>query len=261
MKDFYSLTVRGRARRLRKLALNALQHYDLDVLRVRLLTNQYNGIFRLDTADGGRYVLRIHLPDEFSTEELRSTVMWMDALARETDIKLPHPVLNRNGDLVTLASAPGVPEPRQCAVFTWVPGANLDDQITPDNVAQQGELMARLHVHAATFQPPAGFTIRRYDQWYPFPEPVVLFDDAYGEHVEDADREMFRYAISRVNAALDRLLSSGDPLRAIHADLHQWNVKLSRGQVYVIDFDDTTLGFPIQDVGTTLFYYHWDERF
>ena len=45
LKDFYSLTRRGRAARLRELAMCALQHYDLDVTQVRLLTNHYNGIF------------------------------------------------------------------------------------------------------------------------------------------------------------------------------------------------------------------------
>ncbi len=54
MKDFYTLTKRGRAFRLRKMALAALERYDLDVARVRLLTNDMNGIFRVDTAGGDK---------------------------------------------------------------------------------------------------------------------------------------------------------------------------------------------------------------
>ena len=57
MKDFYALTTRGRALRLRRMALAALERYDLDVRRVRLLTNSTNGIFRVDTAET-KYALR-----------------------------------------------------------------------------------------------------------------------------------------------------------------------------------------------------------
>mgnify|MGYP001412571599 CR=1 FL=1 len=56
------LTVRGQARRLRPLALAALRQYDLDVVRLRLITNNFNGIFRLDTAAGQKYILRVALP-------------------------------------------------------------------------------------------------------------------------------------------------------------------------------------------------------
>ena len=49
MKDYYTLTNRGRALRLRQLALAALADYDLDVKSVRLITNLFNGIFRVDT--------------------------------------------------------------------------------------------------------------------------------------------------------------------------------------------------------------------
>ena len=39
MKPFQNLTGRGRARRLRRLALNALKLYDLEVERLSLVTN------------------------------------------------------------------------------------------------------------------------------------------------------------------------------------------------------------------------------
>ena len=62
MKSFSTLTVLGQARRLRTLALNALQSYDLDVARLRLVTNEFNGIFRVDTTDGQKFILRVTLP-------------------------------------------------------------------------------------------------------------------------------------------------------------------------------------------------------
>ena len=63
MKAYTALTVRGQARRLRALAWDALRHYALDVRRLRLVTNDFNGIFRLDTVQGDRFILCVTLPE------------------------------------------------------------------------------------------------------------------------------------------------------------------------------------------------------
>jgi hypothetical protein len=88
MKPFHALTNRGQAGRLRRLALAALQQYDLPVRRVRLITNDLNGIFRLDTAGGERYMLRVSLPGAtgHSLAEIRSEMIWLEALHRDTDL-------------------------------------------------------------------------------------------------------------------------------------------------------------------------------
>ena len=58
MQPFQSLSERGQARRLRRMAFQTLQTYDLDVDRVRLITNNLNAIFRLDSHHGDKYILR-----------------------------------------------------------------------------------------------------------------------------------------------------------------------------------------------------------
>jgi hypothetical protein len=63
MKPFLTLTVCGQARRLRQLAINALSSYDLDVARFRLIMKDVNGIFRIDTADGRKNILRVTAPE------------------------------------------------------------------------------------------------------------------------------------------------------------------------------------------------------
>jgi hypothetical protein len=63
MKPSFSLTERGQALRLRSLALNALKPDDLDVRRLSLVTNSQNGIFRLDTRSGEKWILRVSLPE------------------------------------------------------------------------------------------------------------------------------------------------------------------------------------------------------
>jgi hypothetical protein len=51
MKPYSALSEQSQARRLRPLALNALKSYDLDVAHLRLVSNDFNGIFRVDTTE------------------------------------------------------------------------------------------------------------------------------------------------------------------------------------------------------------------
>ena len=44
-------------------------------------------------------------------------------------------------------------------------------------------------------------------------------------------------------------------MRIIHGDLHQWNVRNARGVLSPIDFEDLMLGWPMQDIATTLYYF------
>lgn len=169
MKPFSSLSERGQALRLRQLALQALTQYSLNVSRVRLITNDMNGIFRVDTSDGRKFVLRVTLPEGGHTlDHVTAEMDWLAALARDTDLSVPQPIPAKNGGLVVEVSASGVPEPRLCAVFSWVPGKDLAEDLTPVDISKLGELMAKLHQHAITYQPPQVLTLLKFDQVVPF---------------------------------------------------------------------------------------------
>ena len=62
MKPFESLTNGGQLRRLRRLALEALTAYGIHEPHLTALTHHHNTTFRLDLADGERYMLRIQRP-------------------------------------------------------------------------------------------------------------------------------------------------------------------------------------------------------
>lgn len=254
LRPYFDLTGRGRALRLRRLALKALEQYDLDVTHVRLITNEFNGIFRVDTTTSDKYVLRVTLPEGgHDLDAVNGEMAWLDALSRDTDLSVPRPLAARNGQLVVEAESAGVPQPRLCAVFGWVPGTNLANHLTPENVSRLGELSARLHAHAATFKPPVGFTALRFDKVFPFPEPIVLFQDEYRHLFSPERHAIFERAIAWAQEAIDRLQASGEPMRVIHGDLHQWNVRVYRGILSPIDFEDLMWGWPVQDIATTLY--------
>ena len=256
MKPFADLTAIGQTRRLRKLAFNALAEYDLPVRRLRLLTYHFNAIFRVDTQDGRKLVLRINLPGNRTIGNIRAEAQWLAALAADTDLVIPEPLTNRAGELVTTASAAGVPEPRHCVVFGWVSGSDLRIRMTPENYRKVGAFTTVLHEHAESWNPPEPLGLPTHRGIFPlFDTPKPYWESgARPELITPARRDFFAAAAGMVQTELDRLYASaGEPI-ILHADLHQGNIRLDHGRMRVLDFDDCLLGHPVQDIGITFYY-------
>jgi Ser/Thr protein kinase RdoA (MazF antagonist) len=262
LKSFLESTPRQRALRLRQLALNALQFYALDASEVKLISYEVNGIFLVRTAGGERWILRVCSPESGHTRNHLAVEMgWLSALARETRIRVPRPLAARDGSWVVEAEAAGVPEPRLCVVFSWVPGVNLAERMTLENMQRLGELSARLHEHALTYAPPGGLQLNQYDSPFPFGNSVVLFDEKHSHLISKELQNLCRQAIVWVQDAILKLKASDEPMRIIHTDLHQWNVRVWRNSLAPIDFEDLMLGWPVQDIAISLYYSQTSPEF
>lgn len=257
MRPFHELTPAGRTARLRRLALLALEHYDLDVVAIRPLSTQFNAIFRIDTAGGARYVLRINRPGHRALVDIHSELVWLDALRHETDLLVSEPVRRRDGELIATIEAPGVPEPRHCALFRWIEGRGARRRPSPGIVAEMGRMLARLHDHADRFSPPPGFTTHTLDRVWPKGRPPAIDDDRPDERFSNEHREVLRHAAARVEAALATLSADPSGRRFLHADLHPGNIMLTGAGLAVIDFDDSLWCHPVQDAGIAFFYLQY----
>lgn len=254
---FAQLTNQGKLRRVRRLALAALEHYDLAVHRMSVVTYHLNTLYRVETPSGERFALRISHPTWRDDAELRSELVWLQALASDTDVCAHQPLPNRRGELVTTITVHGVPEPRRAVLFSWVPGIRLADRMSIENVERMGVLSAKLHEHAWTFVPPDGFTNRRLDRLFPRNEDIVLFSPQHASKFSPGQRTVFEQAIERANAELDRLYRNSEQPRVIHGDLHHENVIVNRGNLQPVDFEDVINGYPIQDIALTFYDFRY----
>ena len=241
-------------RRLRQMAQEALKAYDLNVKQLRLITNGWNCIFRLDTQDGQKYVLRITYPGLYTAEEVHSEMIFLAALQRDTAFAMSEPLRTESGDLMTTVQVPGIPEPRHCVIFSWVPGKDLAEEMTPENYAKLGYLTAQLHEFSTTFTPPPNFTITTANTIFNPKDKPVLLNDEHRHLMTDEERKIYQNAVDRVEEAVGKLFANKSGLRVLHYDLHAWNIKLYRGQITPIDFEDLTWGYPVQDIGLTFYY-------
>jgi Ser/Thr protein kinase RdoA (MazF antagonist) len=268
MKSFANLTFAGQVRRLRRLALEALTAYDIGAARLTLLMHADNTTFRVDTVDGQRFVLRIHRPSRKTPGEVRSELLWLSALQHEADLVVPAPMPTRTGDLLTIASAAQVPEPRMCVLLRWVPGRFVDRSLTPSHLERVGAFMARLQDSAARFRPPDGFVRGRLDNLYGKPRGVSeAFARQHLDNPEDEataiqlvsdicspeDGRRVEQLIRRIRAVQRTLGQGPDTFGLIHGDLHQENYLFHHDQVRAIDFDDCGYGYYLYDIAITLF--------
>lgn len=256
MRDFGDLTDAGRLRRLAALGRAALAHWPVEAARFRLLAEHTNVTFRVDATDGSRYALRVCAPGEHSREDHEIEVDWMAAVAAQTEVLVPRPIPTRDGGFLVEVEVPGVPEPRFCLLSGWVPGRPLEGR--PEHYPLLGEAMARLHRHALGYRPPDGLHPMVWDRaFYWAGEPVAVYDADHGL-VTPAQADALRGIQARVDDLLARLHASPDlPPRVIHGDLHEDNAHVSRGRLWVIDFEDLVLGTPAQDVAAALYPSHW----
>jgi Ser/Thr protein kinase RdoA (MazF antagonist) len=268
MQSFETLTNAGQLRRLRRLAVVALEAYDLHEPRLTALMHGDNTTFRVDLASGERYVLRIHRSIGKTPEMVRSELLWLAALQQEAALVAPTPVLTRAGELLTIAGVAGVPEPRICVLFGWINGRFLEHGLTPTHLKRVGAFMARLQLSGARFELPDGFVRGRLDNLYGKPRGIGAAqarqqldnpeDEATAiklvtEVCSPEDGRAVEQLIRRIRAAQLSLGHGPETFGLIHGDLHQENYLFDRGQVRAIDFDDCGYGHYLYDIAVTLF--------
>jgi len=258
---YEQLSRAGQTRRMRRLATTALAAYPFTLARVVRLAQGWNATFRVDGVDGARYALRIHRPDGPTTAMVRSELMWLAAIRRDTDLVVPEPVPTNDGDLVTVVADPDIPEPRTCDLLRWIDGRFIHRGLTPAHLHRVGAFMGHLQAHGQRWPLPDGFTRGRVDNITRFagtrkdnlsPEVaahaadlVVRVHSARGGPIAHAVLDMAR-------AARNSLAGVPEVSGLMHADLHQENFLFAGVRVGAIDFDDCGFGSYLYDLAVTL---------
>ena len=256
MKPYDELSRLGRIRRLRGIAVKALEDYDIKVTNVRFLTIETNTMFQVQDQARRRYVLRIYSDEETTLKENLAEMFWLDALRRDTDLRVTEPIPRRDGEYITFSSLPGVPPKRRCVLFKWIPGRTLDNFLSFENYFKLGQSLAKLHNHAESLKPiPSNINPKKWDKVFYYPEePIVYNKPEYGHLFPPELVRLLDKVIKRSDDMFTNMFSDPKGLILIHGDLHYWNVHYYQGQLFLIDFEDINLGYPIQDIAVTLSY-------
>jgi Ser/Thr protein kinase RdoA (MazF antagonist) len=222
------------------------------ITSVHLLGMYTNTLFRVRTTHGISFVLRLCAPGWRSETDIRSEIVWLQAISQETDIIAPRPVPTRKGDLMIDAPLPGIPGYGRCVLMTWIPGTPLAKQLTEANLYKMGALFARLHDYSTRFSPPPGFTHRKMDRFLARDEQDVLFQKDCLAGINSHEQDILLRTKAHVDSAFQQLYTDPAGLRVIHNDLWHGNIKVYRGRLYPLDFEDSLWGYPVQDIAMAL---------
>lgn len=251
-RDFSSLAPRAQVHRMRSLAHEALHRRGLHDARLRLLEHGFNTTFRVDTAAGDRFALRLGVGSVHGPGHVEGEVQWLAALAADTDLVVPAPVAHEGRLVVDVPSA-DLARVVPTVLFRWLPGRDLGDAPTPARWRAVGTLMARLHAHGAVWCPTDDAPLPLLTD--PLQGTTSNLDDA---RIDDASRIVLHTVEARARLVFEQLRTM--PAQAIHADLHAWNLKWYRGRVAVLDFDDCGIGLPVQDLAICCYHLRDDDE-
>ena len=273
MKPLTELTRLGVIRRYRNLARAALDTYGLNRARLTYLTTAGNVLFRVDEStpprslpkdypfEPGRYLLRIHDPDEQATDAIQLEMSWLAAIRRDTGLPVPEPVSTPDGRLTVRLSVPGIPESKDCTLLRWLKGRRVTNRIRPHHFRAQGRVMAQLHHHASHWTPAAGLTKRRFDY-------DGLFNDDAGagmpnreawKHLPERHRTAYEKVARKTRRLMDTLGQGQDVFSLIHGDCGvDANVLFWKGNAHIIDFDGSGFGYYAYDLALAL-EHCWDD--
>lgn len=246
--NFAETTRRQQVRILTRIAHDLVAQYPIKPRSVELRNFGFNATFRVTASRGRQYGLRINVNSARSRANLLAEVSWLEAIAKETTVIAPRPIRNREAQPTTSTTAAG--RNFDSVMYAWLDGRTVGDRFGRPTAVQLGAAMARLHQQSLHLRLPRSAK---------FPELTSFFwnqpDRIHGSAspLNNVQLRVIDRVINDVSPMLMRALDA-DRRRPIHSDLHAGNLLRHDGRLAVIDFDDSGIGVPVQDVGVAAFY-------
>jgi len=229
-----------------------LERYSLAEARTELLQSLGNHIYRVEVRTGRRFSLRI-CPATFQNRQwLEDELVWLEFVAGQNQVRVPRPVRNRQGELLTVTPA-ATGELFSC-VFEWVEGQEAKKALTGPVMREIGCTVAALHQIAKTFAFPAKENKFRDDYRY---DQTLLeqhrgWIELHQAEISPEKVNLLYMAIEQGIEAMERIGEKPDNFGFIHADLHFGNFLVQDGRVSVIDFDQLGRGHYLYDIAVLM---------
>ena len=245
---FHQLDTDAQVAALLPLARQILAQYPVgDVAELESINHEYNSTFSVQAIGGQKYALRINVNSARTPANLSAELWWMSQIQAVT---VPKPVANQDARLSTSVWFEPLNRQLHAVLFEWLPGQEVGDEPTDQQLTAMGAAMARLHLESARLQlPPDASLPNLQDPWWG--EPNLLAHPT--EQLAASQVAAIAQAQDKISAIVDQLYATGTP-QLIHADLHGWNLMWHQGQLAVFDFDDAGIGLRQQDIATALYY-------
>ncbi len=239
---------------LRDLAHQSLGRWELpSPISVTLVNVSENVTWRLDGPSGERWILRIHRDGYHSRDGIRTELVWLHALQNDIGIVTPQAIAGVDGDEIQTGHVSGLASPRNMVLFEFIDGVEPSmDADLAEPFRRLGDVSARLHLHAMTWQRPAFFERLNWDAAGVF-GPLPNWGDWRDGPLDDTHQRSFLEGVEE--KVLERLGTYGrtpERFGLAHCDLRLGNLLLVSDETRVIDFDDCGLSWFLYDLASAL---------
>ena len=250
---FENLSTEAQIASLASCVQGILGQFDLDVAGFESINHGFNSTFKVTTAAGDPFALRVNVNSTKTLENLRAEVQWVSSIR---SVKVPTPIANKSGEFITFAHHAASGRTLPAVLFSWLEGEEVGDDPTVENLFAAGAAMAKLHIESKDLTFDSTATLPLIDSVLWGAEDHLVGDDGVftGE-----ERELVEHAYGEIQSILDRQLTENKP-QPIHADLHGWNLMWHEGEIAVFDFDDAMVSTPLIDLATALYYLDTEDQ-
>jgi Ser/Thr protein kinase RdoA (MazF antagonist) len=241
---------------LLEIASKALASYPLEVEEVSLINNEYNATFKVAVTDGQQFALRVNINSPRTAENLKAEVSWVNHLHNDGRVKVAKPIMSTEGNLfVSIRHEHSVRE-LHCVLYSWLPGSELADEPEMIQLKALGEAMAQMHLVAKDFQLPGDSNLPVLDDVMWWTEDFLLSEKSV---LDQESKDLVSQTLRVIDSHIKSLYVGATPI-VIHADLHGGNVLWDVNSLSVLDFDDSGIGLPVQDLATAIYYLDTPEQ-
>ncbi|MBN2853079.1 MAG: phosphotransferase [Clostridia bacterium] len=256
MKNFDQLTEIGKKRRVHQAAMEALSYYDLNIVKMRLVDDGVNTIYKLTDASLQQYALKLMTEPEYSIEDQKTELFFVNHLAMNSDITIPEVLKSKsNEQAVTLKT-----ESLQVIISKWLKGRTFDGMENEERFFLLGQMAAKLHQSTFDLEIPAAIKPKKWDRVFYFRDETVVYKDEKYRQYFGNDLKLIENMIEYSDEKMKSYYHMAG-LRLVHGDLNPWNVKVNKNELSLLDFGDTIYGLPLHDIAVMLYYYRFNEKF
>lgn len=260
MKKFEDLTRLGRIRRCKKIIEEGLKHYDLEVQSLTFLEEATNVFYKLVDKKGHKYAVKVYQELSSNLDDALIEMHFLSMVGENTDIVVPKAYGNTFGDYVTVVNTRYDEIPKRVAVYEWMDGVDIDEKEEVEHFVEIGKIMAKLHAYAKNHKIPKDFKPKKIDKVLYYAGDDYFYKmDKYKDKVSKKVKKQLDFMIPYLDERMSKLYESDTFL--IHGDFNPFNIKLHKGSIRLLDFEDTSLGNEVHDIAIFLFYYRYDEKY
>jgi Ser/Thr protein kinase RdoA (MazF antagonist) len=222
-----------------------LEAYDLADPQLEFLRHNENLTFKVTARrQQSPFLLRIHStalpgldPCWRTPAAIESELLWIEAIARDTNVTVQQPVRTRTGETVSSLEMPDG-QHVLCTLLRWIDGEPFPAKDSGETALarQFGLTVAALHAHGSSWRAPPRFHRPAYNT-----EFVLRAMDRLRPGVEEGlfaaeDLAVLGKTVDRIGQMAEALGTDPTHWGLIHADMDGSNMLVHDGDVSPIDF-------------------------